>query len=409
MHLVGTSPQITPAGRAAADDGLVFDTHKPSKESDATIRVAFIGAGGINFGKPGRPWNHVRAVSSIPGVQVVGIADPDTTLVRERIREKLQGPEADKWQDCEAFTDYHGLIAARNRPEAVIIGVPPFCHGGMGPDNCMELDLARAGIHLFVEKPVSIQSAEEVGRLSDALEECHTHNGSIVVVGYMLRYSAWIDAAKQLLKEAGAIPVAVVARMSAGHSFTAKPAFWDIARSGGPIVEQATHFIDLMRYICGEISADTIHAVALGPNLRLADMAPPPQSEHQVPMERRINRATAATWCFEGGAIGSLFHSIVLEGSRFTAELDIFCDGMHLVIGNPYFEPSLRVRRGRCEDYEQVDVGDGGDMFAEEMRVFIQAARTGERSLLRSTYSDAARSYQTSDSQPHEPGFGKRS
>lgn len=39
------------------------------------------------------------------------------------------GPEADKWQDCEAFTDYHGLIAARNRPEAVIIGVPPFCHG----------------------------------------------------------------------------------------------------------------------------------------------------------------------------------------------------------------------------------------------------------------------------------------
>ena len=136
MHLVGTSPQITPAGdlaraesrklkcsatfqrkpvrkldsalsvpiilterarrtghtgRAAADDGLVFDTHKTSKESDATIRVAFIGAGGINFGKPGRPWNHARAVSSIPGVQVVGIADPDTTLVRERIREKLQG------------------------------------------------------------------------------------------------------------------------------------------------------------------------------------------------------------------------------------------------------------------------------------------------------------------------------
>ena len=50
----------------------------------------------------------------------------------------------------------------------------------------------------------------------------------------------------------------------------------------------------------------------------------------QVPLERRINRATAATWHFEEGAVGSLFHSVVLEGSRFTAEVDIYCDGGHL-------------------------------------------------------------------------------
>ena len=57
----------------------------------------------------------------------------------------------------------------------------------------MELDLAKAGIHMFVEKPVSVQSAEEVGKLAEQLEECYNHKGSIITAGYMLRYSAWVS------------------------------------------------------------------------------------------------------------------------------------------------------------------------------------------------------------------------
>ena len=57
----------------------------------------------------------------------------------------------------------------------------------------MELDFARAGIHMFVEKPVSVQSAEEVGELAEQLEQCYTRTGSIITAGYMLRYSAWVS------------------------------------------------------------------------------------------------------------------------------------------------------------------------------------------------------------------------
>ena len=56
----------------------------------------------------------------------------------------------------------------------------------------MELDFAKAGMHMFVEKPVSVQSAEEVGELAEQLEECYKTRGSIITAGYMLRYSAWV-------------------------------------------------------------------------------------------------------------------------------------------------------------------------------------------------------------------------
>ena len=59
---------------------------------------------------------------------------------------------------------------------------------------------------------------------------------------------------------------------------------WDTALSGGPIVEQATHFVDLMRFFAGEIIEETVKAVAVGPEQPLVDMAAAPEAEHEVNM-----------------------------------------------------------------------------------------------------------------------------
>ena len=58
--------------------------------------------------------------------------------------------------------------------------------------------------------------------------------------------------------------------------------WWDMRKSGGPIVEQATHFIDLMRYLAGDIALPSIQALALGPGVPLSDMAAAPDGEHEV-------------------------------------------------------------------------------------------------------------------------------
>ena len=91
-----------------------------------------------------------------------------------------------------------------------------------------------------------------------------------------------VDQAVRLLKRYKVKPVAILARMSCGYSYIEKTDYWDKAKSGGPIVEQATHFVDLMRYICGEIKEETIQAVAIGPNMKLGDLPSPPKAEHMV-------------------------------------------------------------------------------------------------------------------------------
>lgn len=47
-------------------------------------------------------------------------------------------------------------------------------------------------------------------------------------------------------------------------------------------MEQATHFVDLMRFFAGEILEDTVKAVAVGPQQKLADMPAAPEGEHEV-------------------------------------------------------------------------------------------------------------------------------
>lgn len=49
------------------------------------------------------------------------------------------------------------------------------------------------GVHLFVEKPISIRSAEEVARLADELEKQQEKHKLVIAVGYMLRYSSAIQ------------------------------------------------------------------------------------------------------------------------------------------------------------------------------------------------------------------------
>ena len=69
-----------------------------------------------------------------------------------------------------------------------------------------------------------------------------------------------------------------------------------------------------------------------------------------------MNRATIAQFRFNNGAIGSLFHSAMLEGARFSSEIDVYADGVHIVIGNPYHMPFIRMRSSRVEDYEEVSL-----------------------------------------------------
>jgi predicted dehydrogenase len=96
------------------------------------LRIAVIGAGHLGT-------IHTRLVKTIDEVELVGVADP-SPAARQRIAEDL---------GVEVFEDHRPLIG---KIDAAILAAPTDHHYWIG------MELAEAGVHLLVEKPLTLTS-----------------------------------------------------------------------------------------------------------------------------------------------------------------------------------------------------------------------------------------------------------
>lgn len=362
---------------------------------DDALRIVFIGAGGVNFGGAEGPWDHASRLERIGDLRVVGVADPDTARAESVLAERRAGAKADLYADAEAFADFREMLDAVG-PHAAFIGVPPDAHGGARPPRDVEVACADAGVHLFIEKPLSALPPEDMAAVTGRLAEAR-NDGLIVSVGYMFRYSRAVDRMRELIAEAGGPVRAVLARYDCAYSRIAKAAWWDVRRSGGPIVEQATHFCDLARVLAGEADPESVRALAItasGPAGQLSDVpaANGGTVEDAVPAERRAPRATTAIWRFADGGLGSLAHGVLLHGRKYAAELEVWCDGLRLVLQDPYDQCRLLIRRPG-EERTTVEEFAEDDPYLNEDAAFCRAVRTGDESHIRCTYDDAMRTH----------------
>jgi len=187
-----------------------------------TVRIGFIGAGGIAH-------HHMENLAKIPSAKMVAFTD-----VR-----KEAADESAKTYSAKAFTDYRKML--KEVPmDAVYVCVPPNAHGDM------EIDAARKGLHLFVEKPVNIDVKKALAA-ADAIDKA----GVIAVVGYSLRYLPMFEQLRAVLRQSP-MRQAVVTRWGS----LPKNSWWRVmASSGGQLVEMVTHQIDLLRGVAGEIES----------------------------------------------------------------------------------------------------------------------------------------------------------
>ncbi len=137
------------------------------------------------------------------------------------------------------FTDFHTLFEQTPLDLAVIC-LPPFAHRD-------EVECAAArGVHILIEKPIALTSAD-AWRMVQAAESA----GIQTQVGFMYRFGAAIERLKALIEsgEAGGLGL-----MSARYFCNHLHADWWRKRdlSGGQLVEQVIHIVDLMRYVMGE-------------------------------------------------------------------------------------------------------------------------------------------------------------
>ncbi|MFI7540647.1 Gfo/Idh/MocA family protein [Actinoplanes sp. NPDC049599] len=300
----------------------------------AGTRVGMIGAGGV-------AQRHAKVLSGLAGVQVVGVTD----VVPAAAQGLADAHGARVYPDVEALLDA-GLDAA-------YVCVPPFAHGPA------ERAVVAAGLPLFVEKPISINwdTALEIAALAAQSE-------IITAVGHHWRYLGIVEQARALL---GDRPV----RLVTGAWLDKVPpvAWWPHRdRSGGPVVEQAAHVLDLARHLAGEITEVT--AVGNG--------TPPP-----VP-DADVDGATAATLRFAGGAVGTLAATCVL-GWKERAGLEIYADGLALALT----ETGLVVRD--ADGPRTVDSDPESARIAVD-RAFIDAVR-GDGNDIRVPYAEALRTH----------------
>ncbi|WP_197284325.1 Gfo/Idh/MocA family oxidoreductase, partial [Bacillus sp. JCM 19041] len=177
------------------------------------------------------------------------------------------------------------------RVDAVFLCIPPFAHG------TFEEDIAAKGIHIFVEKPVELDLEKAKKKLRE-IEK----SGVLHASDYCLRYWDIVQKAKDFLKDR---EVALVR----GHylsTFVETPWYRLKDKSGGQLVEQSTHILDLFRYLGGEIAEVSAH-MALQVSQDIEGIT--------------IPDITAVTTRFESGAIGQLSSTFIQTDHRMGIEL----------------------------------------------------------------------------------------
>jgi predicted dehydrogenase len=248
-------------------------------------------------------------------------------------------------------------MLAKENLDAVYISIPPFAHGGA------ERAVIAAGLPMFVEKPVHM-NAVDARDIAREVEKA----GLITAAGYQERYLDIIDQAKELLKERKV-------GFFMGYWMGGMPGKWwrEKAKSGGQVLEQTTHEIDLARYLFGEVK--TAYAV------RRKDLVP--NADYDV------EEASAVSMQFESEVFGVMFSACFIKAGMRRSGLDIFCEDGSL-------EYHLR-RSLVLSTADGVQTWEVKNKCTIDMdRTFIEAVRTGDGSKIRSTYSDAVKSAELS-------------
>lgn len=302
------------------------------------IKIGFIGAGGIAQA-------HLRNLATMKDISLVAICDNfrDTAA---RMAKNF---------GTKAYTDYRVMIDQENL-DAIFVCLPPFAHGKA------EILAAQKGIHLFIEKPITI-SAEQGEQIGRAIE----NSGIICSIGYNCRYLDIVDRTISILKE-NTVGMVIGLNLT---DFAWEKNWWrDKAKSGGQIVEQTTHIIDLARYLLGEVES-----VYCQSSLRLfGDIE-----------GVNIDDVSAVIFRFKNGTLGCMVSSCGAPKPIYKIGLEIICRELVLNLATAVTPSVLTLTYPHRTEQIFATV----DPFLQEERVFIEAIKRKDSTQIKSSYSDA--------------------
>ena len=138
--------------------------------SDRSLRVGVVGVGVMGS-------NHARVFAGLPGVELVGVADPDSK----------QADFVAKTLGCAAVATVDELLDLKL--DAVTIAGPTHLHRDIAL-ACIE-----RGVHVLVEKPIA-SSVEEGNEIIAAARRAKV----TLMVGHVERFNPAVEAIKEAIR-----------------------------------------------------------------------------------------------------------------------------------------------------------------------------------------------------------------
>jgi len=301
-------------------------TIKPS------CRIAVVGLG---VGE-----QHLRSLAGREDVILAGVCDVNAELAQAR---------AEAYQTT-AYTDYDTLLAEADL-DAVSLCTPPALHAPQTEAA------AAAGVHVLCEKPMAGTIAD-CQRMVEAAEAA----GITLMIAQKKRFHPFYAYLKEQTEgEWGPVRWASV-RFGLGR--VEKDWFWAEGDGGGPLVENAIHVFDLLRWLMGEPA----RVAGFGGTLFLAHRAP---------------QIDAAAVCleFKSGGVASLALGYGSEWPVAWEHLAFATPHVVVDADGPFDRPQAfrACRRGGSPQPFAIDLPADADWagFDTEIDHFLTCLRTG--------------------------------
>lgn len=326
-------------------------------------KLAMIGCGGIGG-------YHLSHFVNFKDIELAGFCDIIISRAEDFVRRAGSG---------KAYVDYRKMLD-EVQPDMVFVCIPPHCHGQI------EFELIERKIPFFVEKPLAID--EDLAR---ELNKRVTETGLIAASGFQCRYDNINDAAFQFLKQEQVLTV-----QASRVGGVPEVEWWrNKAQSGGQLVEQTIHQLDILRYFLGD--PDTVYSVASRgyitqqewPGYYTDDL-----STTLITFKSGVT-ATMMTGCY--ALEGAAWDSKMTFGGR-KARMDyVLCSNVTVYGLTPEDEaPEMDglVVKGdgamrRSENEQGIRTNSSVDFGTLCDRTFVDAVISGDPSKIRSPYQDA--------------------
>ncbi len=193
------------------------------------LRLAVIGAGARS--------GIARHAIESGEARIVAVADP-SPAARERA--------AAAFGATGLYADHRELISSGDRVDAAFVTSPDHTHAEIA------VDLLRAGVGVYLEKPLAIDVAD-----ADAILAAAAETGTRLYVGHNMRHMAVVRTMRDIIRrgEIGEVK-AVWCRHFVGNGgdYYFKDWHAERAKSNGLLLQKGAHDIDIIHWLAGGYS-----------------------------------------------------------------------------------------------------------------------------------------------------------